>query len=80
MTVLAIAAGLALVVAITRWRLERKRRERLAAVAAELGFTVVERDDTLLDRFSDYGRPFDRDAAADRAEQRGQVDVPLRTG
>ena len=61
-SVLGIAALVALMVAVgvIGWQLERKRRERLAAVAAALGFTVVSRDDTLLDRFSGYGSPFDR--------------------
>lgn len=41
------------------WRLEQKRRAALAAFAAQHGFTVVERDDSLLRRFRDYGSPFD---------------------
>jgi hypothetical protein len=56
----AAVMALVIIVAVIGWRLERKRRERLAAVAAQLGFRLVDRDDTLLERFRGYGSPFDR--------------------
>ena len=56
----AAVMALVIIVAVIGWRLERKRREGLAAVAAQLGFRLVDRDDTLLERFRGYGSPFDR--------------------